>query len=310
MVNISVISPIYNAENIIPELIKRLSEELKHISSNYEIILVDDGSQDNSWLKICLYCNKDKRVKGIKLSRNFGQHYAVTAGLKLSQGACSVIIDCDLQDDPTNIGIMYKKFCDGYEIVLTRRITRDDHWLKVYSAKIYNYLFRFFSDSKAQINNSSLVLVSSKVRETFLKYSEYHRLYIQMICSLGFKSITISIHHQKRFEGKSSYSFIKLISLAINGWTSFSNKLLQLSLIFGFVFVFLTLIGIAYILARYMMDKIIPGWTSIIILNLFSLSLLLLILGIQGIYIGKIFEQTKNRPLFIIDKMINTEDDK
>lgn len=302
---ISVVSPVYRSEKIVDELVKRLSESLSKITENYEIILVEDGGGDSSWKKIEENCYRDKRVKGIKLSRNFGQHYAITSGLSMASGNIIVIMDCDLQDDPDHINKLLDEFGKGYDVVFTRRIGRKHSFFKMITAKIYNSLFKMFSDKNYDLNVGSMTMISSRVKDEFLKLKDQDRLYIQLIKWIGFRSTYVPVEHRERYEGSSTYSISKLFVTALQGWTSYSDKLLRLSIYTGLIISVLSLLAALSIVLSYFLLSFQPGWPSLIVAILFSTGLILMSIGIAGIYIGKIFEQTKQRPLYIIDEKIN-----
>lgn len=302
---LSIVSPVYMAEHIVAELVKRIKEEVELITTDFEIILVDDCGPDNSWAEIEKQCQAYPFVKGIRLSRNFGQHYAVSAGVAKAKGDNIVIMDCDLQDNPKDIRSLLEKRNEGYDVVFTKRIKRKHGFLKTFNAMIYNKLFNFFSEEQYDINAGSLVLFSKRVAMQFNALEDKDRLYIQMLKWVGFKSTTISVEHNKRFEGQSSYSLLKLIKLGLQGWTSHSDKLLKISVYLGFVLSFVSFIAGVAIIIKYFFYDLQPGWPSIIVTILFSTGLVLLSIGVMGLYIGKIFEQSKNRPLYIIDKEIN-----
>ena len=302
---ISVVSPVYKAEKIVDELVKRLSAVLREITPDYEIILVEDCGGDKSWERIEDNCRRDEHVKGILLSRNFGQHYAITAGLMAASGDVIVVMDCDLQDDPVHIKKLYNEFNNGYEVVFTRRIGRKHSIFKAITAKIYNSLFAIFSDKNYELNVGSMTMFSARVKDEFIKLKDQDRLYIQLLKWVGFKSTYVPVEHRERFEGNSSYSVSKLFFTAMQGWTSYSDKLLRLSIYSGLAISAITLIVGIYIVISYFMKSFQPGWPSLIVAILFSTGLILMSIGITGIYIGKIFEQTKQRPLFIIDKKLN-----
>ena len=302
---ISVVSPVYRSEKIVDELVKRLSESLSKITENYEIILVEDGGGDSSWKKIEENCYRDKRVKGIKLSRNFGQHYAITSGLSMASGNIIVIMDCDLQDDPDHINKLLDEFGKGYDVVFTKRIGRKHSFFKMITAKIYNSLFKMFSDKNYDLNVGSTTMISSRVKDEFLKLKDQDRLYIQLIKWIGFRSTYVPVEHRERYEGSSTYSISKLFVTALQGWTSYSDKLLRLSIYTGLIISVLSLLAALSIVLSYFLLSFQPGWPSLIVAILFSTGLILMSIGIAGIYIGKIFEQTKQRPLYIIDEKIN-----
>jgi dolichol-phosphate mannosyltransferase len=239
---ISVVSPVYMAENIIEELVKRLSDELKLLTSDFEIILVDDCGPDDSWNEIQKQCKLNSYVKGIKLSRNFGQHNAVSAGLEFAKGNIIVLMDCDLQDDPRHIKTLLEYYEKGNEIVFTKRIARKHNFFKNVSAKIYNAIFNILSDKNFDLKVGSLVIFSEKVKNEYINLKEHDKLYIQGLKWLGFKHTYVSVEHRERHSGASSYTLPKLINIAIQGWVSNSEKLLHLSIKIGFFFLHLHLL--------------------------------------------------------------------
>jgi len=305
---LSIVSPVYKAEGIVDELVARIMSETKKITEDFEIILVEDGGNDNSWEKIKSNCEKNLQVKGVKLSRNFGQHYAITAGISKANGEYIVLMDCDLQDDPVYIHHLYQEIIKGFDIVFSIREERKHSLLKKFNSWLYNRLFNIFSDANYDIKAGSLVIFSNRVAQAFLSLKEKDRLYIQFLKWVGFKTSTIKVEHKERMEGHSSYNFFKLISLGIQGWTSHSNKLLKLSTYIGFALALVSFCLGAIVLIKYFLFQLQPGWPSLIIALLFSTGLILISVGVAGIYIGKIFEQVKDRPLFIVEEEINLND--
>ncbi len=302
---LSIISPVYKAASLVDQLVQRNMEEVSKITDDFEIILVEDGGNDNSWKKIQENCVKYKQIKGVKLSRNFGQHYAITAGISKATGDFIILMDCDLQDDPIYIHNLFEEINKGNDIVFTTRIERKHSILKKFNSWMYNRLFKIFSDGKYDIQVGSLVIFSKRVSKAFLSLSEKDRLYIQFLKWVGYKTSTIKVEHRERLSGDSSYNFIKLLSLGIQGWTSHSNKLLKLSTYVGFSLSIISFLLGLVVLIKYFLFQLQPGWPSLIIALLFSTGLILMSIGVAGIYIGKIFEQVKNRPLFIIEEEIN-----
>jgi dolichol-phosphate mannosyltransferase len=301
---LSIVSPVYQSEKIIDELIKRIHSEVSKITDNYEIILVEDGSKDNSWLKIEENCKKDSKLVGLKLSRNFGQHYAITAGLSKAKGDFIIVMDCDLQDNPNSIPLILETLEQGFDVVFTKRIKRNHSVFKKITAQFYNYLIGVLADKKFDINGGSMLGASQMAVTNFLKIKDKDRLYVQLFKWIGFKQTYVFVSHDERFEGKSTYSFSKMLTLAVQGLTSHSNKLLKLSIYIGFLIAFLSfLIGLT-IIALYFIKGFSPGWPSLFVAIAFATGLLLMSNGILGLYIGKIFDQSKDRPLYIIEKIL------
>ncbi|MBA3828694.1 MAG: glycosyltransferase family 2 protein [Taibaiella sp.] len=305
---LSIVSPVYKAEKIVHELVKRITEEVTKITDDFEIILVEDGSPDDSWGRIEEVCTKDKRVKGIKLSRNFGQHFAITAGIENALGNYVVVMDCDLQDDPVYIPVLYKKSCEGFDIVYTYKNDRVHGFWKNITANFFNTIFNSLIDNKdwkSHSNVGSFSLLTRKAVDAFCSYNDYQRHYLMVLRWIGFNNTYVEIEHKKRYEGKSSYNFSKLLLHALNGVTSQSDKLLRINVTIGIFLSILSFISIIIIIFLYFVVGFMSGWASLIVVLLFSTGILLTSVGISGIYIGKTFEQTKNRPKFLIDKRLN-----
>ena len=303
---ISVVSPVYKAEKIVNKLVERLTEEISKITFNFEIILIEDGSPDKSWEEIEKQCSKFQSVKGIKLSRNFGQHVAITAGLQISTGDFVVVMDCDLQDNPKYISDLYYKALDGYDIVYTSKKERNHQFIKNFFAEVYFKIFNYLSDNQnADSKTGAYSILTRKVVNAFCAIKDHHRHYLMVLRILGYKSTRIEVRHDHRFEGKSSYNFIKLLELGINGIVSQSDKLLRISITLGFTLFGLSIIWSIYLIYLYFYRSILPGYTSLMVMIILSTGLILMSIGIAGLYISKIFDQVKNRPLYFIDKTIN-----
>ncbi len=307
-VRISVVSPVYGCAAALPELVKRLKETLETITPHYEIILVNDGSPDNAWEIISQFAAEDARIKGISLSRNFGQHPAIFCGLVHSQGEAVIVIDCDLQEDPRYIPILYEKFQEGNQVVYTLRKIRRHSWFRGLGAKvfyqIYNCLVEDYIRQKGY-QLGSLSLLSRQVVNELINIRDHQFHYLMLVKWLGFKSFYLEIDHNVRFSGSSSYTLSKLIDHAVVGIVFHSNKLLTLSIYLGVIIsIFAFIIGLI-IVVRHILFGLAPGWPSLFVLNLFSMGLILTSLGVLGLYIGKIFNQVKERPIFVIEKRLN-----
>ena len=307
---ISVVSPVYYAENIVEELVLQLRSVLSKITLNYEIILVEDGSTDNSWKKIEEIHNKyNKNVRGIKLSRNFGQHYAITAGIEAAKGDYVIVIDCDLQENPIYILDLYNKICEKNEIVFTIKNNRKHNLFKNITASLFTKLFNYLTDSNSLKSNQNIgtySIISRKAANAFLQYNDYHRHYLMVLRWIGFKHDYILIDHNERFAGKSSYTLSKLLKHAIDGIISQSDKLLRIFINIGLFISFSSFTLIFIIILLYTYHGFLSGWASLASIILFSTGMILTGIGIIGIYLAKTFEQTKNRPKYIIDKKLES----
>lgn len=306
-VHISVVSPIYRGETMLQELIDRLHTSLSKLTSSYEIILVNDASPDNSWTEIEKICKHDKQVIGLNLSRNFGQHYAITAGLNYAQGDWIVVMDCDLQDQPEEIIKLYHKAQEGWDTVFAQRLERQDNFLKKLSSKCFYAIFSYLTETKQDASIANFGIYNNKVIQSLLAMHDQVRYLPTMIKWVGFKQTAIPIEHAERADGQSSYNFRSLLKLALNNITAFSDKPLRLVAKFGFFIAFCSfMVGIIYLI-RYFWGYIeISGYASLIISLWFIAGALISLMGIIGIYINKIFDKVKDRPSFIVSQSFNT----
>ncbi len=304
---ISVVSPVYRAKSIVPELVRRIVLTLSEITEDFEIILVEDGCPENSWEAIAKECEKDSRVKGVKLSRNFGQHYAITAGLDAVSGEWIVVMDCDLQDQPEEIINLYARASEGYDVVFARRENRKDNLFKKISSKLFANFFGWLSGSKIDNSIANFGVYNKKVIDSVIKLRETSRSFSLMVQLVGFKQTSINTEHSSRYLGTTSYSLGRLLSHAISIALAYSDKPLRLTVITGMIISMGSILVTVFFLINYFSGKIQePGFASLILSVWFLGGVIIFFLGIIGLYIGKIFEGVKNRPLYIIDKQINT----
>jgi dolichol-phosphate mannosyltransferase len=305
MPKISVVAPVYGCCGSLKELYERLKQTLSTISEDFEIILVNDASPDDSWSVIRELVAEDDRVKGINLSRNFGQHKAIAAGLHHAQGDWVVVMDCDLQDRPEEIVKLYNKAQEGYDAVFGQRIGRQDSRRKRWTSRAFIAVYDYLSDSKTDPTIGNFSIISRKVVEGLKQFKEQHHAYTFFVIWLGFKRTYVEVEHAKREIGKSSYNFKRLIQLATDNIVSQSNKLLRMSIKFGFAMAFFSALYALYLVLKYFAtDEIVPGWTSVMVSIYFIGGLLFANFGLIGLYIGKIFDETKSRPLYVIDEII------
>lgn len=304
---ISIVSPVYKGEKMIQELVSQLNKILQNICNDYEIILVEDGSPDNSWKFIEEVCKNNSKVKGIKLSRNFGQHYAITCGLEAANGDWIVVMDCDLQDQPEEIPNLFNKAMEGYDIVVAQRENRQDSFFKKISSKLFYKLFSYLTNTEQDAAIANFGIYNRKVIKSILSMNDYIRYFPTMVQWVGFNSVKLKVKHSSRFEGKSSYTFSNLLKLAFNNILSFSDKPLKIFMKLGlYISAISFLIGIIYLLQYFSGHIVVLGFTSIIITITFLSGIIILTLGLVGIYVGKTFEQSKHRPYYIIQKKLNS----
>ena len=302
-VHISIVTPIYKCSGCLNELYERLKKSLSTITESFEIIMINDASPDNSWDNIVSLSKADSRVRGVNLSRNFGQHKAITAGLDFANGDWIVVMDCDLQDQPEEIIKLYNKAQEGYDIVFGRRAQRKDSFIKKLGSKLFYKVFDYFTNSKVDSSIANFSIISNKVLQSLNKLREQNRMYPLFINWVGFKRVNINIEHAKREEGKSSYTLSKLINLAIDSIVSQSNVPLKISIKFGFTISLLSLMYAVWLIIKYFMFSIpVEGWTSVMVSIYFIGGLLFANMGMIGLYIGKVFDETKARPIYIVQE--------
>ena len=306
---LSVVVPLLNEEEIVEELIKRLKISLNGVSENYEIILVDDGSNDRTWEKISLISKIDNRVKGIKLSRNFGHHYAISAGLHNAHGEWVVVMDGDLQDRPEVIPELLYKAKEGFDVVFVSRNKRPESIFYKILQKLFYVFLRRLSGIDFDSRQANFSILNHKVVEAFKKFPEYSRFYGSTIKWLGFKRTFIEAEHGKRYSGKPSYTIKKRLNLALDIILSFSDRPLKFAIGLGLALSGLSFLILIWILIGYMSwGFTVIGWPSIIASIFLSSGAILVVLGVIGIYLGRVFNEVKSRPLYLIDDSVNIEE--
>lgn len=304
----SVVVPVYGCRAALPELYRRLTETLTGITSEYEIVLVNDNCPENSWEVIEELCAKDTKVKGIELSRNFGQQNAILAGLNCCSGEWVIVMDCDLQDRPEEIPRLYNKALEGYDVVFARRAERQDSPIKLLWSKLFYKVYNFATDGNYDGAMSNFSVVNRKVIESYCKMDEQYRDYTMYINWLGYRATAIDVEHNARYEGESSYTFSRKINLAIELLTSQSDKMLKMVVGLGFTMTLVSIVAIICIVINYFVaGDVDPGWSSIVATNCLIGGLVISTIGVVGLYIGNIFVQTKNRPKYIIRQIVNDD---
>ncbi len=301
---ISVVTAVYNESKILPELCRRLKSVLESMDVSYEILLVDDRSRDDSWSCIEILHTSDKNVKGIRLARNFGQHNALSAGLDASRGEYVVLMDADLQDEPEQIPRLLQK-CEkeGKDIVYVVRESRRESGLKALGGKMFFLIFNSCSEFKLRSNVGIYRMLSRKVVDELSHLREQSRMITGLTEWMGFQADSISAPRPARVSGKTNYTLIKMIRLAMDGLLSFSNLPLRLAMVLGLIASATSfLLALLFTIRRVFFGFGIEGWSSLMVAFLWRGGIQLTVMGILGEYIGRIFIEVKRRPLYIIDR--------
>ena len=302
MAHISIVIPVYRAENCLDELYRRLKSALESITADFEIVLVEDCGGDRSWPLIAELAKRDPRVKGIQFSRNFGQHCGITAGLDHCDGDWVVVMDCDLQDRPEEIPRLYAKALEGHEIVVARRGKRSDPALKRLSAWLYYRTFSWLADMDYDPQAGNYRILSRKVIRNYRNMRERSRFFGSLINWMGFPASSIDVQHDERFDGSSTYTFSKLWQLGAETIIAYSDKPLRLAIRLGFfISTCAFLYGIYILFLALFHGSPVTGWSSLIVSIYFMGGVTIAILGIIGIYLGKTYDETKSRPLYVIN---------
>lgn len=300
---LSIIVPIYNEQESIIELHSRLNHSLNNLTFEYEIIFIDDGSQDRSFDIINQLASKDSRIKYIHLSRNFGHQIAISAGIDHCQGDAAIIIDGDLQDPPELIPVLCNKFMEGYDVVYAKRNKRKGESIfKKLTAKAFYKVMKKATSIDIPEDVGDFRIISRKVIDCLKQMPEQNKFLRGQIAWMGFKQCAIYYDRDGRKYGKTGYSLSKMIDLAGDAITSFSNKPLKIVTRFGFIVSFISFCLIIYALYRHIITgKTIDGWTSIIVSSMFIGGVQILAIGVIGSYLGRINKNIVARPLYLID---------
>jgi glycosyltransferase involved in cell wall biosynthesis len=305
---LSVVIPVLNEQQLIGELVKQVKINVEKITPNYEIILVDDGSIDGTWNEISKVANSESRIKGIKLSRNFGQHYAITAGINYSDSEWVVVMDGDMQDKPENIPKLFEKIQEGFDIVFVSRRNRNEKILYKLLQKVFYKILKTLSGIEFDSAQANFSIINRKVVEAFNKFPEHGIFYGSTIRWLGFSRTHISADQGTRLLGKPSYTIKKRLSLAMDIILAFSDRPLKIGILLGLSISLTSIMAAGYVVMRKIyFGYSIVGWASIMVALFFLIGIVLSVLGIISLYVGRIFQEVKNRPLYIVQDNINIE---
>jgi polyisoprenyl-phosphate glycosyltransferase len=308
-VQLSVVIPCYNEEDGIEKLYERVTAVCRQeFGDDYEFLLVNDGSRDATWQKILALTDQDPRVVGVNLSRNHGHQLALSAGLEVCSGQRILIMDADLQDPPELLPDMLHAMDAGADVVYGQRTQRHGETaFKRITASLFYRLLESLVDIKIPVDTGDFRLMSRRSLEVFKAMPEKHRFVRGMVSWIGFKQVPLPYERQERFAGDTKYPLSKMIRFAIDAITSFSVTPLRLASFMGCFCSLCGFIALFYTLISWMQGRTVPGWTSVMTVIIFLGSAQLLVNGILGEYLGRLYIETKQRPLFIIDRVVRSE---
>ena len=311
MKKISVVIPMYFEEKVVNECYNRTKNVLNKLSSyEYEIIFINDGSQDKTLELLEKIAKNDNNVKVLSFSRNFGHQAAVTAGLKFTTGDAVVIMDADMQDPPEVIEEMVKLWEEGNEVIYAKRKVREGETkFKLFTAKMFYKMLNSLSDTEIPKDTGDFRLADKKVIEVIKQLPEHNKFLRGLFSWVGFKQIPLEYERKERFAGKTKYPLKKMIKLALDGITSFSTKPLKILGVLGIFSVLISFIILIYALISFAfnLNHLTPGWTSLMVTITFLGGIQLLSIWLISEYVGRIYDESKGRPEYIIDKKINIE---
>lgn len=304
--DISIVSPVYCCADCLRTLCERIGNALAATGASYEIVLVDDASPDAAWPVVRELAAADARIKAVGLSRNFGQHSAIAAGLEQTRGRWVVVMDCDLQDRPEEIAALYAKAREGYDIVFAEREVRQDSWFKRTSSRAFIALLNWLSGADYDYRTANFGIYSRAVIDAVRSMGDRARFFPVMVRWTGFRRTSIPVQHDARGNGGSSYTLKKLLKLALDIMLSYSDKPLRLVATSGIVISLIALAMTAFSLYRYLRgDVTVAGYTSLIASMWLLAGVMLFCMGIIGLYVGRVFESVKARPHFIVRERLN-----
>lgn len=304
-VELSVVVPVYGCEQCLGALHDRLTKVLTPLVESYEIVYVDDRSIDGAWEKLSELAAVDPQVKALRLSRNFGQHPAITAGLAHATGRWVVVTDCDLEDPPEEIPRMWERAQEGYDVVLCRREARRQSVFRRASARMYRRLANFMSQTDVDLDYTNLSLISRKVVDALLSMRDADRQYLLMVLWLGFDASVIEVRQDERHAGSSSYNVGRLVRVALDGVFFQTTTFLRWVIYAGFFIAAAGIVAAAGLVGNsYLRYEPPPGWASLAVLVMVLSGAIVISTGVTGLYVGKVFGQVKGRPLYVVDEAI------
>lgn len=304
--DISIVSPVFCCAKCLRELCARIAASVAPITDRYEIILVDDASPDGAWSVIRELCATDTRVKAVSLSRNFGQHYAIAAGLEQTRGEWVVVLDCDLQDRPEEIQKLHRKAAEGYDVVFAEREVRKDAFVKRVVSRLFVGLLNYLSGADYDYRTANFGIFHRRVIDAIQSMGDTSRFFPVMVRWTGFRSTSVAVQHDARGEGRSGYTWRKLLRLGLDIILSNSDKPLRLVAASGIAVSLIALGMTGYSVIRWVKgDVTVAGYTSVIASMWLLSGVSLFCMGVIGLYVGRVFESVKARPAYIVRDRLN-----
>ncbi len=306
---LSLVLPVFNEEPVIPELLRRLDEFLRAVGVTWEVVFVNDGSKDRSFEMLSEACKREPRYKVVSFARNFGHQFAITAGVDYAEGEAVVVMDADLQDPPSVVSDMLAKWREGYDVVYGVRAKRESEGVfKKLTAAMFYRLLRATAGVPIPVDTGDFRLMSRRVVLTLRSLREANRFVRGMVSWIGFRQTSVEYVRQGRFAGETHYPLKKMIRFALDGITSFSTVPLRLATWLGVISGLVGLLTAAWALYVFLFGSgVVHGWTTLVLAVSLTSSAQFFILGIMGEYIGRIYEEVKRRPLYIVSDQVNTE---
>ncbi len=303
--DLSFVVPVYGSPDSLEALCQRVKDVCAGMRASYELILVDDRCPQDSWSVITRVARSDPSIVGLRLSRNFGQHAAIQAGLSRVRGKWIIVMDCDLQDRPEEVPCLYEKALQGYDIVRARRSKRSDPVYRRVTSAAFYWLLSYLTDTRQDASIANFGIYSRRVIDVIAHWQEESKYFPAIVSWVGFSPTEIIVEQDPRFSGHSSYTFAKLVRLAANVIVGFSDKPLRLVMYAGFVMALLAFSIAFLILLLHLMKLLtVEGWASIVLSLWFLAGCLMFALGLTGLYVGRILVEAKGRPSFIVDQLL------
>lgn len=297
--------PVFRCTQCLRELVGRVFAALESVVDSVELILVDDGSEDDAWSVIRELGSTDDRVRGVRLSRNFGQHAAITAGIQCARGARIAVMDCDLQDPPEELPRLYAKATEGFEIVFGKRRREHGPWARTILSKIYFRLLGIFTGVKLESDYGTFSLMSRNVAAAFLRFDDRNRHYLLILRWLGFARTDLEYVQAPRKDAGSSYTVRALIRHALQGIFFQTTILLRWVIYSGFLIALAGVAAAVYFTVARLTGTAYPGWTSLIVIMLVLSGVVIVSMGVIGLYVGEVFNEVRGRPLYVVEDEVN-----